>query len=163
MSPRIGADAIRELQPGDEPILRTLAEDVDEFEDDGAARPARPLEPDAAAAFLADPTTHMWVALVDDLPVGFLLAYVLRRRRGDPKQIFVYEIGVRAELRRQGIGTALVSEMLDWCDRADIGQGFLLAGEHNRTALAFYDSLGWHARTERDVVYSFHVDAGPTS
>lgn len=156
--------AIRELGPGDEPILEALALASEEFEDGDVERPARPLGADDAAAFLEDPSVHLWMALADDLPVGFVLTYDIRRRHGDPVRSFVYEIGVRSGWRRRGIGTALVRHVLAHLRRAGIDGGFLLVEEGNASAIAFYESLGWRAEGGRDLAYSFRVtdrtDAG---
>jgi ribosomal protein S18 acetylase RimI-like enzyme len=151
-------DEIRELGPGDEEILQALALESNQFEIEGVERPPRPLDAADAATFLADPSAHLWVAFLDRRPVGFVLAYVQRRRHGDTAQLFVYEVGVRAESRRQGIATALITHVMRWTHAAGIEGGFLLAGESNTSARAFYDSLGWRADDERDLVYSFRVE-----
>ena len=76
---------IRRLGPGDEVLLV-------QFDLDEPRRP--PLAPDAAGRFLADPRTHLWVALDGGEPVGMPLAYELPRRRGATTIVHVYEIGV---------------------------------------------------------------------
>src|SRR5436309_403242 len=57
--------------------------------------PRGALSREAAAAYLADPSVLHWVAEEDGAVVGHLLCYVERRRRGDERQLLLYEIGVR--------------------------------------------------------------------
>jgi GNAT superfamily N-acetyltransferase len=150
---------IHKLAPGDELLLGSLAIDADEFEEETIERTPRPLGQADASAFLEDPTTHMWAALADELPVGLVLAYVLRRRHGDPKQLFVYELATRRGWRRQGVATALIQQMLEWARSTDLQRGFVYTGQTNATAIAFYKSLGWQAEAEADLVFALDLDS----
>ena len=68
--------------------------------------------------------------------VGHLLCYLQRRRSGDALQLLLYEIGVRDDHRRQGIGKALVSEMEGWMRESGVASVWVLAD--NDAAEAFY-------------------------
>jgi GNAT superfamily N-acetyltransferase len=149
---------IHKLVPGDEQLLESLALDANEFEDGEVEQPRRPLQQEEASAFLQDPTAHLWIALAGELPVGFVLVYVLRRRHGDPTQLFVYELGTRRGWRRRGVATALVRHMLGWARGPDLRRGFVCTGQGNATAIAFYQSLGWQARDEADLIFSFDLE-----
>lgn len=149
---------IHKLIPGDGQLLQSLALNADEFEEEAVERAPRPLGQVDASAFLEDPTTHMWTALADDQPVGLILAYVLRRRHGDAKQLFVYELGTHRSWRRQGIATALVHHPLKWARSTDLQRGFVYTGQANATAIAFYESLGWQAEDEADLVFAFDLE-----
>ena len=61
--------------------------------------PGRPLTDDESAAYLREPTVLHWVPEEDGVVVGHLLSYVELRRAGDPRQLLLYEIGVRQESR----------------------------------------------------------------
>jgi hypothetical protein len=67
---------IRRLASGDEAVVSELAT-------------YRTLTDDETRAFLADEDTIMLVAFDGAEPVGFVLAYTLRRRHGDAVQLFV--------------------------------------------------------------------------
>jgi aminoglycoside 3-N-acetyltransferase I len=110
---------IRRLGPGDEAVIRTLAED----------------EPQTA--LLADDRT-VFVAVFDgDEPVGFAFGYVLPRRHGRPTIFFVYEIDVDERYRRRGIGRRLMEELL-----AGQEEAFVLTDAANDAAMALYASVG---------------------
>ena len=128
---------IRELGPGDEALLGRL-----DFDEPGKA----PLPPPAAARFLADPRTHLWVALDGGVPVGMLLAYELLRRRGDETVVEVYELGVAMSHRRRGVATALWDALREALPGRE---AYLLVEEANAAARAFYASVGFAEPGER--------------
>jgi ribosomal protein S18 acetylase RimI-like enzyme len=110
---------IRRLGPGDEAIVRLLAED----------------EPQTA--LLGDDRTVFLAAFDGEKPVGFAFGYVLPRRHGRPTVFFVYEIDVEEGYRRQGIGRRLMEGLLAGHDEA-----FVLTDAGNEAAMALYASLG---------------------
>jgi aminoglycoside 3-N-acetyltransferase I len=116
--------SIRRLGPGDEDVVRRLA--------DGEARTA--LLEDGATIFLA--------AFRDDEPVGFVFGYELARRHGAPSILFVYELDVAEEHRRQGIARRLMSELAEVARARGIRDGFVLTEPDNDPANALYRSLG---------------------
>ncbi len=95
-------------------------EDAD-FDLAGRSGPRRPLSDEDAAAYLLDPGVLHWVAAEDGIVVGFLRAYVQRRRAGAARQLLLYEMGVREASRRRGVGTALVDAMREWMAAERVG------------------------------------------
>ena len=126
---------IRRLGPGDEGIVWELAERGPQ------------------TALLADERTIFLAALDEDVPVGFVLAYELPRRHGDASILFVYEIDVRADRRRGGVGTALMRELATLARARGIREGFVLTEESNAAAMAFYASLGAERPHADDVMW----------
>jgi ribosomal protein S18 acetylase RimI-like enzyme len=112
---------VRRLRPGDEDVVRALAEH----------------EPQTA--LLADDRTIFLVAFAGEEPVGFAFGYELPRRHGAPTILFVYEIGVDEPYRRQGIATRLLTELRR---AAPAAASFLLTETDNHAANALYESLG---------------------
>ncbi len=110
---------IRRLRPGDEEVIRALAEDAPQ------------------TALLADENTVFLVAFDGDSPVGFAFGYVLPRRHGRPTMLFVYEIGVDEAYRRRGVGKRLMQELVAGHDEA-----FVLTEPDNDAANALYASVG---------------------
>ena len=128
---------IRRLGPGDEDVVRALAED----------------EPQTA--LLADERTTFVAAFDGETPIGFAFGYVLPRRHGRPKIFFVYEIEVREPYRRRGIGKELMRRL---ADEAGVVEGFVLTEPDNDAANALYRSLDG---TPSDVVqWDFDYGAG---
>ena len=129
---------VRRLGPGDEQVVARLAED---------AAPQ--------SGLLAEERTIFLVAFDGDNPAGFLLAYELLRRRGDPSQLFVYEVGVDEERRRRGVATALFRELACIARAQGIRSGFVLTNEANEAAMELYRSLGGVRPNSDDVLFDF--------
>src|SRR5439155_103374 len=82
-----------------------------------------------------DERTLFLAAFDDSTPIGFVLAYVLQRRHGDQEHLFVYEIGVRADVRRSGVGTALMQRLAGLARERGLRDAFLLTNESNAAAI----------------------------
>ena len=110
---------IRRLGPGDEQVIRVLADD----------------EPQTA--LLDDERTTFVAAFDGETPIGFAYGYILPRRHGRPTMFFVYEVDVDERYRRRGIGRRLMEELLAGHDEASV-----LTDADNGPAMALYASLG---------------------
>jgi predicted N-acetyltransferase YhbS len=101
--------AIRLLSSGDEAVIAALAREAASFDVQGRGNSRAPLTAIAAGDYLTDEQVLHWVAEEAGTVVGHLLCYVQRRPAGSPLQLMLYEIGVRKDQRRQGVGRALMS------------------------------------------------------
>jgi ribosomal protein S18 acetylase RimI-like enzyme len=110
---------VRRLGPGDEDVVRRLAEGPPQ------------------SALLADDRTVFVAAFDGEEPVGFAFGYSLPRRHGNPAIFFVYEVDVDERYQRQGIGRRLLQELL-----AGQHEAFVLTEPGNDAANALYASLG---------------------
>ncbi len=131
---------IRQLRPGDEEIVRKLA--------DG--------EPQTA--LLADKATIFLAAFDGTEPIGFVFGYELPRRHGNPSILFVYELDVDESFRRQGIATRLMSELAGIARSRGIREGFVLTEPDNEPANALYGSLD--GERVDSVMWDFAYTAG---
>jgi len=113
-------------------------------------RPPHTIE--SAGELLADDATFYLVAFERGEPIAELLAYELIRRHGDGRMMFVYEIGVREEYRRLGVGRALFDLLRELCRVRGIRRAFVITNESNEAAMAFYASLGATRDHDDDVV-----------
>jgi ribosomal protein S18 acetylase RimI-like enzyme len=133
---------IRRLGPGDEQVVERLAEQA---------------PPERASELLADERTIFLVAFDGDEPepAGFVLAYELLRRHGDPSRLFVYEVGVAPTARRRGVATELLRELRRIASERGIRHGFVLTNEANEAAMELYRSLGGVRPSTDDVLWDF--------
>ena len=115
---------VRRLGPGDEDIVRRLAEQAPQ------------------TALLADERTIFLAAFQDGEPVGFVFGYDLPRRHGKPSILFVYELEVSAAFRRQGIATRLMNELRRIAGARGTEDSFVLTEPDNAAANELYGSLG---------------------
>ena len=134
---------MRLLGPGDEEVVRELAE----YEGPG--------DPEG---LLADPRTLMLVAFDGGLPAGFVLAHELPRRHGDRSELFVYEVDVAETHQRHGIGKAMLARLAELARERGIRVGFVLTDEDNVAANALYRSAGAKGRTVVECEFSYSDD-----
>jgi ribosomal protein S18 acetylase RimI-like enzyme len=115
---------VRRLGPGDEDVVRTLAE----------------REPQVA--LLTDEKTIFLAAFQGNQPIGFVVGYELPRRHGAPSGLFIYELEVVPASRRRGVATRLVAELEQIARSRGITGGFVLTEPDNAAANTLYESLG---------------------
>jgi len=124
-----------------EAVIATLAKEEAAFDIEGRGHPRASIGEAAAADYLADEQVLHWVGEEAGAVVGHLLCYVQRRRASDPLQLMLYEIGVRKNYRRQGVGRALIGEMEEWMTENRVASVWVLAD--NDVAEAFYTACGF--------------------
>jgi ribosomal protein S18 acetylase RimI-like enzyme len=122
--PSPGETTVRPLGPGDEEVVRVLAEG----------------EPQTA--LLSDKRTIFVAAFEGDRPIGFAFGYELLRRHGNPSILFIYEVEVEPASRGLGVAKKLFGELERIARSRGIREGFVLTEPDNEPALRLYASLG---------------------
>ncbi|HET7172923.1 MAG TPA: GNAT family N-acetyltransferase [Nocardioidaceae bacterium] len=141
---------------GDEDVLRRLSLEDARFEEAGVEpRTRTPHTVGSAHAFLTAETNVQLAAFIGAEPVGQLLAYELTRRHGDGKVMFTYEIGVRDDHRREGVGRLLFDELEKICRDREISRAFVITNLRNEAAMGFYRALGATRDATDDVLFDF--------
>ena len=118
------AVSVRQLHAGDERVVAQLAD----------------REPQTA--LLAHDRTVFVAAFAGEEPVGLAFGYLLPRRRGDAEMLFVYEVDVDEQYRRQGVATRMLSELERVARARGVREGFVLTDADNDPARGLYSSLG---------------------
>jgi aminoglycoside 3-N-acetyltransferase I len=106
------------------------------FEDEGG-----PLSQDYVDRLLARPDFWAFVALVDHEVVGGLTAHTLPMTRAECSEMFIYDVAVRPDYQRQGVGRRLMAAVRGAAREQGIAV-FVAADEDDAHALDFYRSLG---------------------
>jgi aminoglycoside 3-N-acetyltransferase I len=134
--------ALRLLTPSDLPLMRalnrTLGEIFDEVETYSGSLPSD----DWLLGLLGDPHFIAMAAVKEGEVVGGLAGYVLQKFEQERREIFIYDLGVREEHRRQGIGMALLREMGKVATAKGAWAVFIQADADNHPAIALYSRLG---------------------
>ncbi len=81
---------------------------------------------------------RLWVALCEDSPVGFAVASVV------DGAAYLDELGVIPEFTRRGIGTMLVSAVIDWATIEKYSCLALITFSHLPWNAPFYEKIGFH-------------------
>jgi ribosomal protein S18 acetylase RimI-like enzyme len=115
-----------------------------------------PVRPAPLAAFFANPSNLLAIALADGEVVGMAsgIAYV---HPDKPMQLFVNEVGVSERFQRRGVGARLVRTLLDRGHDLGCIEAWVATEDDNLAARALYASVGGLEEAERAVVYVFPI------
>ena len=81
-------------------------------------------------------------ALTENEVVGGLTAYELPMYYSDSSEIFLYDLAVKPEYQRMGIGKGLIQSLKAHCLQQGIKEFFVMAHEEDEHAIEFYRSTG---------------------
>lgn len=102
---------------------------------------------------LARPWAHVWVACRDDGVAGAFVAWVVA------DEVHVLDVATHRDLRRQGVGRALVSELVALARRQHALHMYLEVRRSNVAAIALYRGAGFAAVGIRARYYGDDEDA----
>jgi aminoglycoside 3-N-acetyltransferase I len=92
-------------------------------------------------------------AFHENVLVGGLTAYELPLYYSDNSEIFLYDLAVKSEYQRVGIGKSLIRNLRDYCLQNGIHEFFVLAHEEDVHAIEFYRSTGGKSENVVNFLY----------
>lgn len=133
---------VRHLRPGDASRLRAmLVLFGDAFEDPETYTGSMPA-PAYHEDLLASDTFVAIAALKGELVVGAIAAYILPKLEQARSEIYLYDLAVSIDHRRQGIATAMIRELQALAARRGAYVIFVQADPIDAPAVALYTKLG---------------------
>ena len=135
---------IRQLTPNDVPLmdalLRTFGEAFNDFDTYTANRPSD----DYLRRLLGGDSFIALAALKSGVVVGGIAAYELRKCEQERSEIYIYDLAVASEHRREGIATALIEKLKEIAAKRKAYVIFVQAdtGVEDKPAIALYSKLG---------------------
>ncbi|ESW95075.1 GNAT family N-acetyltransferase [Mesorhizobium sp. M0179] len=120
---------IRRLYPGDDALVKRIAEDV--FDE--------PVRADRLAAYLASPGHLMIVALADGVVVGQCAA-IIHRHPDKVTELYIDEVGVSPAFQRHGIARKMLDAMFALGREQGCGEAWVGTEPDNVPARALYES-----------------------
>jgi aminoglycoside 3-N-acetyltransferase I len=127
----------RRLTTADRELARTLFDLMNEvFE----AEPGN-LSDGYLDRLLARPDFWVFAGFIGDTLAGGITAHTLLMTRAEQSEVFIYDLAVRADLQRQGVGRALVIALCAAAAAEGVDNVFVPADNEDDHALAFYRSL----------------------
>jgi aminoglycoside 3-N-acetyltransferase I len=85
--------------------------------------------------------------------VGGLTAYILPLYYSEPSEVFLYDMAVKSEFQRMGIGKGLLQRLKEYCVINGIREFFVMAHEEDEFAVDFYHSTGGKGEKVMNFVY----------
>lgn len=133
---------IRRLAPGDGALFAGMLDLFGAaFEDEeryGARRP----DGRHVGRLLASPGFIALVALRNGQVTGALVAYELPKFEQARSELYIYDLAVAVDHRRQGIATALIAALGDSARQIDAAMIYVQADREDDGAVALYSRFG---------------------
>ena len=100
--------------------------------------------------------TYIFVALNGDVVIGGLIGYEFALPAKNEKELYLYDLGVDKNYRRQGIASSLMNELKVCAQKNNIALVFVEAEATDSDAVGFYQSQG----AEQVKVEHFNIQIG---
>jgi aminoglycoside 3-N-acetyltransferase I len=128
----------RRLTAGDRELARRLFDMMAEvFEE-----PHEQLCDDYVDGLLSRADFWVFAALAGDDVIGGVTAHTLPMTRGPYAELFIYDVAVRADQQRRGVGRRLLAALRESAAAHGISDAFVPADNEDTHALDFYRALG---------------------
>jgi aminoglycoside 3-N-acetyltransferase I len=126
------------LKSGDRDLARALFTTIAAVFDEDS----EPLSDDHIDRLLAREDFWAIAAFAGDQIIGGLTAYTLALTRTESSELFIYDIAVRREEQRKGIGRQLLAQLREGANANGIHELFVAVDNGDVHALDFYRALG---------------------
>jgi aminoglycoside 3-N-acetyltransferase I len=91
---------------------------------------------------LATDSFFVFVALSDNAVVGGLTCYILQQYYSTSPLVYIYDLAVKTDRQRRGIGKLLMSSLTSYCKNIGAEAVFVQADLEDGHALDFYRATG---------------------
>ncbi|WP_018627921.1 GNAT family N-acetyltransferase [Niabella aurantiaca] len=86
--------------------------------------------------------------------IGGLTAHVLPSVYSEASEVYLYDLAVKKDFQRQGIGKQLLNVLGHWCKEHSVKEFFVQADNADAHAMAFYRATGGHPESVTHFSYA---------
>ena len=133
---------IRQLTAADVGSMRGMLEMFGEAFGDVEAYGSRPPDTEYLLRLLGGDSFIAIAAIDGENVVGGLAAYELKKFEQQRSEIYIYDLAVALDHRRQGVATALIAELQEIAANRGVYVIFVQADHGDDPAIALYTKLG---------------------
>jgi ribosomal protein S18 acetylase RimI-like enzyme len=130
---------VKRMNVGDEEIAKIA---IQKLKTETPAYLQADLDTEYLGEFLSCESNYLLITLMDEQPVGFVLAYRLMRVDRAQDMMLFYEIVVDAKHRNRGVGKLLINELKKICREEKIMKMWVLTNRSNLAAVGLYGETG---------------------
>jgi ribosomal protein S18 acetylase RimI-like enzyme len=138
---------ILRLKPGDETIAQMAVANIKLNGDKGILPSINIYK-----RLLSRDDVYFVAAFEDDIPAGFLIAYLLPRIDCPQDMVLLYEIEIDERYRGEGIGKQLINTLKESLADREINKMWVLTNETNIAAMKLYEKTGGTRSSDTDIV-----------
>jgi aminoglycoside 3-N-acetyltransferase I len=149
---------LRRLAPADVPLLRKLNAVFGAAFGEPETYAGEPPSDAYLTGLLAKEHVIALVALAGEEVLGGLVAYELDKFERARREIYIYDLAVKAEHRRRGLATALIKRLRAIAARRGAWVIYVQADPGDAPAIGLYEKLG-----VREDVLHFDIEVDPPS
>jgi aminoglycoside 3-N-acetyltransferase I len=150
--------SLQRLGPADVALLRSLNSLFGNAFDDSATYTQRPASDSYLRELLAKDHLIALVVVVADRVVAGLVAYELDKFEQARRELYIYDLAVDENHRRQGLATALINHLRGMAAERGAWVVYVQADYGDDAAIALYEKLG-----RREDVMHFDMSVAGTS
>ena len=125
---------------------------IDVFEEKQIAIPSN----DYLEELLKKKNFVVFIATINDQVIGGLTAYELTKYYSENPELFIYDIAIKQEYQRRGVGKMLLESTKKYCLEKGITEIFVAANKEDKHAIDFYNSTGGVA--EQAVHFNYSIN-----
>jgi aminoglycoside 3-N-acetyltransferase I len=144
---------IKRLSPEDFPLFTKL---IGLFHGVFAMKNFAPGKESYLRSLLANSTFIAYVAIHNNEIVGGITAYELPMYYSQCSEVFIYDLAVKSDYQRNGIGKSLLSSLKEYCVNRGIHEIFVSANDEDKEALDFYRACG--GKPEQAVHFNYIIN-----
>lgn len=121
-----------------EPFIELIHLFRDVFETDKVTK----AQPEHLRRLLARPDFVVFVAQFANQVIGGLTAYILPQYHSEKPVVYLYDIAVGTTYQGQGVGTKLLTQLMQYCRNLGTEELFVQADKEDSLAIDFYRTTG---------------------